>query len=298
MKALSKRAKQAMFATTLGIIVNVILTVLKLFGGIVGNSRALIADAVHSASDVISSFVVLFGVRAANKPPDDDHPYGHGKYETVAALIVAILLIVIGVEILVSSAQMLFSEESPQFPKVIALYIIIFAILIKEAMYQYKIRLGRKIKSDALIADAWHHRSDSISSIVALVGVGIAMIGGHYDIPYLHFFDVVAGALIAAIIMYVGFKLAKDSVRLSAELILDKEESLKFHETVEAIDGVLQIDALYARTHGSYVIIDMKIGVRKDLTVEEGHNIAEFVRSELMRKYEEVSEVFVHVNPY
>lgn len=295
---MANRAKQAMFATTLGIIVNVVLTILKLIGGILGNSRALIADAVHSASDVISSFVVLFGVRAANKPADDDHPYGHGKYESVSALIVAILLIVIGLEILVSSAQMIFSQEPPQFPKAIALYIIIFSILVKEGMYQYKIRLGRKIKSDALIADAWHHRSDSISSIVALIGVAIAMIGGHFDIPYLHFFDVIAGALIAAIIMYVGYGLARDSVRLSAELILDKEESQKFYDTVDKIDGVLQIDSLFARTHGSYLVIDMKIGVRKNLTVEEGHDIAEFVRSELIREYEEVSEVFVHVNPY
>ena len=295
---MSNQAKQAMFATTLGVIGNIVLTIIKLWGGIVGNSRALIADAVHSASDVISSFVVLFGVRASNKPPDDDHPYGHGKYESVAALIVAILLIVIGIEILVSSVQLIFANEAPQVPKVIALVIIVISIVVKEGLYQYKIRLGKKIKSDALIADAWHHRSDSISSIVALVGVGIAMIGGQFGIPYLHFFDVIAGALIAAIIMYVGYGLAKDSVRLSAELILDKEESKKFYETVEVIDGVLQIDSLYARTHGSYLVIDMKIGVRKTLTVEEGHDIAEFVRSELMREYEEVSEVFVHVNPY
>lgn len=295
---MSNRAKQAMFATTLGVVVNIVLTIIKLWGGIVGNSRALIADAVHSASDVISSFVVLFGVRAANKPPDDDHPYGHGKYESVAALIVAILLIVIGIEILVSSVQLIFANEAPQVPKVIALVIIVISIVVKEGLYQYKIRLGRKIKSDALIADAWHHRSDSISSIVALIGVGIAMIGGQFGIPYLHFFDVIAGAFIAAIIMYVGYGLAKDSVRLSAELILNKEESMKFYETVEAIDGVIQIDSLYARTHGSYLVIDMKIGVKKTLTVGEGHDIAELVRSELMREYEEVSEVFVHVNPY
>ena len=207
---MSNRAKQAMFATTLGVVVNIVLTIIKLWGGIVGNSRALIADAVHSASDVISSFVVLFGVRAANKPPDDDHPYGHGKYESVAALIVAILLIVIGIEILVSSVQLIFANEAPQVPKVIALVIIVISIVVKEGLYQYKIRLGRKIKSDALIADAWHHRSDSISSTVALIGVGIAMIGGQFGIPYLHFFDVIAGAFIAAIIMYVGYGLAKD----------------------------------------------------------------------------------------
>lgn len=287
-----------MFATTLGIVVNIFLTIIKLIGGFFGNSRALIADAVHSASDVVSSFAVLVGVRAAGKPPDDDHPYGHGKYESVAALIVAIFLIVIGLEILMNSVQLVFQGEPPEFPKIIALYIIIISILIKEAMYHYKIRLGRKIKSDALIADAWHHRSDSISSIVALIGVGLAIIGGRFGIPYLHYFDVVAGAIIAGIIIYVGYKLARDAVMMSAELVLDKEESLKFHDTVEAIDGVLQIDSLFARTHGSYVVIDMKIGVRKDLTVEEGHDIAERVRSVLIAEYEEVNEVFVHVNPY
>lgn len=298
MNNLPNRVRQAMFATTLGIVVNIFLTIIKLIGGFFGNSRALIADAVHSASDVVSSFAVLVGVRAAGKPPDDDHPYGHGKYESVAALIVAIFLIVIGLEILMNSVQLVFQGEPPEFPKIIALYIIIISILIKEAMYHYKIRLGRKIKSDALIADAWHHRSDSISSIVALIGVGLAIIGGRFGIPYLHYFDVVAGAIIAGIIIYVGYKLARDAVMMSAELVLDKEESLKFHDTVEAIDGVLQIDSLFARTHGSYVVIDMKIGVRKDLTVEEGHDIAERVRSVLIAEYEEVNEVFVHVNPY
>lgn len=292
------RVRQAMFATTLGIVVNIFLTIIKLIGGFVGNSRALIADAVHSASDVVSSFAVLVGVRAAGKPPDDDHPYGHGKYESVAALIVAIFLIVIGLEILMNSVQLVFQGEPPEFPKVIALYIIIISILIKEAMYHYKIRLGRKIKSDALIADAWHHRSDSISSIVALFGVGIAIIGGYFNIPYLHYFDVIAGAIIAAIIIFVGYKLARNAVLMSAELVLNKEESMKFYDTVEAIDGVLQIDSLFARTHGSYVVIDMKIGVRKDLTVEEGHDIAERVRSVLIAEYKEVNEVFVHVNPY
>lgn len=287
-----------MFATTLGIVVNIILTIIKLIGGFIGNSRALIADAVHSASDVVSSFAVLVGVRAAGKPPDDDHPYGHGKYESVAALIVAIFLIVIGLEILMNSVQLVFQDAPPEFPKVIALYIIIISILMKEGMYHYKIRLGRKIKSDALIADAWHHRSDSISSIVALFGVGIAIVGGYFNIPYLHYFDVVAGAIIAGIIIFVGYKLARDAVVMSAELVLDKEESMKFHETVEAIDGVLQIDSLFARTHGAYLVIDMKIGVRKDLTVEEGHDIAERVRSVLIAEYEEVNEVFVHVNPY
>ncbi len=180
---MENRTKKAQFASIVGIVANLILAVVKGIAGVIGNSKALIADAFHSASDVVSSIAVLVGIRAAQKPPDPEHPYGHGKAENIATLIVSILLVVVGVEILLDSISTLFSDEQSE-TGMIALYAIIFSLIVKEALFQYKKRLGDKINSPAIIADAWHHRSDAISSLIALAGIGAAMIGSHYDLPF------------------------------------------------------------------------------------------------------------------
>ncbi|MCG1008801.1 cation transporter [Salinicoccus sp. ID82-1] len=294
----SNRYKKAQIATMIGIGVNLLLAILKTVGGILGNSRALIADAVHSASDVVSSVAVLVGIRAAQKPPDTEHPYGHGKSENVATLIVAILLVIVGFEIIYNAILSVLEGNVENNTSMIALYIIIFSIVVKEALFQYKFRLGTKIKSPALIADAWHHRSDAISSVVALVGIGLSLIGATFGIPYLGYLDPVASAVIALIIMYMGYQLAKEAVSVSLEVVLNDEETRVMRETVTNIDKVRQIDRLIARSHGSYVIIDIKISVDADITVEEGHHIARIVKQTLLSNHEEVKDVNVHVNPY
>lgn len=294
---MSDRFKKAQFASILGMVANLILSIIKGIGGIIGDSRALIADALHSASDVISSIAVLVGIRAAQKPPDSEHPYGHGKAENIATLIVSMLLIFVGFEILVDSISAIWSEnESTTSP--IALYIVIFSILVKEALFQYKNRLGKKINSPAIIADAWHHRSDAISSVIALAGIGLSILGSNYDIPFLQYFDPIAGGIIAGIIVWMGFSLGKEAVRVSLEFVLDDEETKGFYETTRQVDGVKRIDSLNARSHGSYVIIDVKISVDPHMTVDEGHDIATNVKRDLMHYYEEVHDVNVHVNPY
>ncbi|GAB3070428.1 cation diffusion facilitator family transporter [Salinicoccus sesuvii] len=295
---MSNRYKKAQIATVIGIVVNLLLAVLKTFGGILGNSRALIADAVHSASDVISSIAVLVGIRAAQKPPDSEHPYGHGKSENVATLIVAILLVIVGFEIIYNAILSVVNGTVESNTSMIALYIIIFSIVVKEALFQYKFRLGTRIKSPALVADAWHHRSDAISSIVALFGIGLSIIGASFGIPYLGYLDPAASAIIALIIMYMGYKLAKEAVSMSLEVVLNDSETETMHETVLAVDKVRQIDRLIARSHGSYVIVDIKISVDADISVEEGHHIARVVKQMLLRNHEEVKDVNVHVNPY
>lgn len=295
---MSNRYKKAQIATMIGIAVNLLLAVLKAVGGILGNSRALVADAAHSASDVVSSIAVLVGIRAAQKPPDSEHPYGHGKSENVATLIVAILLVVVGFEIIYNAIVSLMEGTAQNYTTMIALYIIIFSIVVKEVLFQYKYRLGTKIKSPALIADAWHHRSDAISSVVALVGIGLSIIGTAYGIPYLGYLDPVASAIIALIIMYMGFQLAKDAVSMTLEVVLNEDETREMRKTVVEIDKVRQIDRLIARSHGSYVIIDIKISVDADITVEEGHHVARIVKQTLLKNHEEVKDVNVHVNPY
>ncbi|MET3683863.1 cation diffusion facilitator family transporter [Alkalibacillus flavidus] len=295
---MENRHQKAQFASIIGICTNLILAIIKGLAGVFGNSKALIADAFHSASDVVSSVAVLVGIRAARKPPDPEHPYGHGKAENIATLIVSILLVVVGFEILLDSASSLTEPQPKNTTKMIALYVIIFSIIVKEVLFQYKKRLGDKINSPAIIADAWHHRSDALSSFIALAGIGLAMVGQYYDVPMLFYFDPIAGAFIAVLVMWMGFTIGRDAVNVTLETVLDHGRTKKFEITTNKVDGVKRLDLLNARTHGSYVIIDVKISVDPTITVDEGHGIAARVKERLMEDHHEVQDVYVHVNPY
>lgn len=284
-------------ATWIGIIINVLLTILKGIGGFISGSRALLADALHSASDIVSSVVILFAVKIANKPPDEEHPYGHGKAENVAAIIVALLLIVVGIEISISSIKIFFGER-PSAPGSIALVIIIISIILKEGLFHYKYYVGKKYRSSALISDAWHHRSDSLSSIAALIGVGGAILGEKFNIPLLVYGDAAAGVIVSVIVIKIGYDLAKESSLIMMEKVLAKEDIQEFKKTVRSVEGVLRIDQMLARTHGSYVIIDIKISVDPNITVKEGHDIARNVKQILLKEHDDIEDVLVHVNPY
>ncbi|MGM8212385.1 cation diffusion facilitator family transporter [Virgibacillus sp. W0430] len=292
-----ENTKPIITATWVGIIVNGLLAILKGIGGLLSGSRALMADALHSASDIVGSVVVLFAVKIANKPPDEEHPYGHGKAENIASIIVALLLIVVGIEVSISSIKVFFGE-TPNAPGMLALVIIIISILIKEALFQYKYRLGKKYKSSALISEAWHHRSDSLSSMAALLGIGSALLGEAYSISALVYGDAVAGILVSIIVIKVGYSLAKESSLIMMEKVLDKEDTQVYIETVKSVSGVLKIDQIHVRTHGSYVVIDIKVGVDRNITVEKGHAISKHVKTKLMNKHHEIEDVLVHINPY
>lgn len=290
-------SRSIIVATWVGIIVNLLLTLIKAIGGILGGSRALIADALHSASDVVGSIVVLFAVKIANKPPDEEHPYGHGKAEGVASIIVALLLIVVGVEISISSIKVFFGE-TPEAPGIIALIILVISILIKEVLFYYKLWLGKKYNSTVLITEAWHHRSDSLSSFAALLGIGLAIIGEKFAIGFLVYGDAIAGLIVSLIVIKVGYDLIKTSSNVMLEKVLGRDEVRVYEETVLSVEGVKRIDQLLARTHGSYVIVDIKVSVDQNITVKEGHDIATEVKQSLILKHEEVEDVLVHINPY
>lgn len=297
MNILRESARAVIIATWVGIIVNTLLTILKATGGILAGSRALLADALHSASDIVGSIVILFAVKIASKPPDEEHPYGHGKAENIASIIIAFLLIVVGIEISISSIKVFFGEP-PSAPGMLALIIIIISIVIKEALFHYKYRLGKKYNSAALISEAWHHRSDSLSSFAALIGVGGAMLGEFLNIPILVYGDAVAGIVVSLIVIKVGYSLAKESSVIMMEKVLDQDAIQIYKDTVDTIKGVLQIDQMFVRTHGSYVIVDIKISVDPHITVEEGHHIARKVKQALLNKHHDIEDVLVHVNPY
>ncbi|MFB4163784.1 cation diffusion facilitator family transporter [Alteribacillus sp. JSM 102045] len=278
-----------------GIFGNIFLALIKGVVGWVADSRALLADAVHSASDVVGSVAVLIGVRAAKLPPDKDHPYGHGKAETVTAIIVAVLLFIVGFEIGLDALK---DAGNPvTVPKPAALYAVVFSILLKESMFRYKHFLGKKYKSDALLTDAWHHRSDVFSSLAALLGIGASLLGNQLNISWLLYGDLAAGVFVAILIMKMAWKLGKESIHNALDHVLHVEDTVKMREQAEEIEGVIQIDEFFAREHGHYVIIDIKIAVDPAITVEEGHAIGKKVKEKLLED-EHVKDVFIHINPY
>lgn len=289
--------RHVIFATWLGMIANLLLTLIKGIIGYFSGSRALLADAAHSASDIIGSIVVLFGVKIATQPPDEEHPYGHGKAEHVASLIVALILILIGVQFAGTSLKIFFGEP-PAAPAPVALIVITFSIIVKEVLFQYKHRLGNKYKSVALLTEAWHHRSDAFSSVAALIGVGAARLGDYFDIPMLLYSDALAGVIVSFIVIKVGFSLAKKSSLVVMEQVLNESEIRKYANTAKSVGGVMRIDQLHARSHGHYIIIDIKVSVDPYLTVEAGHSIAARVKEQLRVAHPEVEDVLVHVNPY
>ncbi|PYZ98803.1 cation-efflux pump [Alteribacter lacisalsi] len=289
------RYKKVRFGAWVGIIGNIILAAVKAVTGIMANSRALVADAVHSASDVVGSVAVLVGVRAAKMPPDEDHPYGHGKAETITAIIVAVLLFFVGLEIAINAVKALF--EPIAVPGMAAIYAIIFSIIVKELMFRYKIHLGKKYRSDALITDAWHHRSDVFSSVAALIGIGASIFGGNIGIDWLVYADPAAGFFVAILIGKMAWKLGSEAIHNAMDHVLHEEDTEAMLEEAEKVDGVLAINELLAREHGHYVIVDIKVAVDPGITVEDGHRIGKRVKDRLMED-EYVQDVRVHINPY
>jgi len=291
-----ERFQKAEFAAWLGIIGNIALAAMKWIIGIIANSKALMADAAHSASDVVGSFAVLIGLRAAQKPPDEDHPYGHGKAESISAIIVSILLFIVGLEVGYSSLKSFFQPIIA--PGMIAIYAALGSMLVKEMLFRYKYNLGKKLNSQALIANAWEHRSDVYSSFAALVGIAGAILGGWMDLPILLYLDPLAGLVVSLLVLKMAYDIMKESINNTLDRVIPGEEAKELVQTVEQIEGVMKVDRLLARENGHYVIVDVKIGVRPDITVEAGHSIGKEVKMRLMNDYNHVHDVMVHVNPY
>jgi cation diffusion facilitator family transporter len=291
------RFQKAEFAAWVGIGGNIALAVLKGFIGIKAGSKALIADAVHSASDVAGSFAVLIGLRAAKLPPDEDHPYGHGKAESIASIVVSVLLLLVGVEIGISAVKTLWNGVHSA-PHSYALIAIGISIVVKEVMFRYKNNLGKKLGSQALIANAWEHRSDVYSSIAALIGVLGALAGNYLDIPLFYYFDPAAGLFVSLLVLKMGYNLVVEAIHNAFDHVLHHEDAAELISTVQRVKGVITVDDLRAREHGHYVIVDIKISVNPKISVIEGHDIARSAKQHLMKRFIHVSDVFVHVNPY
>jgi len=294
---MEQRFEKAQFAAWTGICGNLLLAVVKGTVGWLAGSKALMADAANNASDVASSVAVLFGLKAAKRPPDEDHPYGHGKAESIAAIIVSVLLLVVGFEIGLTSVKTILGGVTAP-PELYALIVVIVSVVVKELLFQYNYRLGKKLASPALVASAWDHRSDVLASLAVLVGVGGAALGEYTGQLWMYYLDPAAGLFVAVLILRMGYRLIAEAVHSTMDHVLHKEDTEELKAVVQRVKGVITVDDLRAREHGHYVIVDVKISVNPKITVLEGHDIGKSVKYELMKTFSHVSDVLIHVNPY
>lgn len=292
-----QRYVKAEFAAWLGIVGNFALAILKGIVGWAANSKALIADAVHSASVAAGSFAELVGIRASRRPLGEDIPYKRGKTEPLAAIIVSVLLIIVGVEFGISALKSIKNGITAP-PHWAALVPIVISIIVKEAMFRYQYILGQKLSSQTLIANAWGHRSDVYSSVIALMGIAGAIAGRWLGRPELYYLDPIAGLLVSALVIHLGYKMIVESVHSTLDHALHEEEAAELISTVQRVDGVITVDDLRAREHGHYVVVEVKISVNPRISVAEGHDIAKTAKNLLMKRFIHVSDVFIHVNPY
>lgn len=280
---------EAYHVSIVTIIANFLLTILKLIAGIIGTSASMISDAIHSASDVLSTFIVMIGIHIASKESDREHPYGHERFECIAAIILAVLLAVVGVKIGISGIQNI-ANNSIKTPSTLALIAAIVSIIVKEWMYNYTKKVAVKINSSALLADAWHHRSDALSSIGAFIGILGSMLG-------LKFFDLLASVLISIFIVKVAYDILKDALNKMLDTACSVEVENKIKELVLKNEKVLSIDDLKTRLFGSKMYVDLEIGVDSKMTLIEAHTIAENIHDSVEKEFSNCKHCMVHVNP-
>jgi cation diffusion facilitator family transporter len=276
--------------TIQSILWNIFLTIIKIFAGIFGKSSAMISDGLHSASDIISSVGVLIGNKIAKTPNDKEHNYGHEKAETLVSFLLSILLIIVSLKIGWGALQSLFNLDSVQVPTALPLIVSIISIGIKEYQYRITIRIANRINSPSLKADAWHHRSDALSSIAAFIGIGGAMLG-------FKALDPIASIVVALFVAKVGFDILKDSTNELMDYSIDDEQEEQIRKIAEKIDGVINLGELRTRKHGAMAYVDLTICVNKDLTVLEGHELAHKIEKYIINEMKFVKGITVHVEP-
>jgi cation diffusion facilitator family transporter len=277
--------------TLVGVLVNTFLILLKLFAGIFGSSQALIADAVHSISDLFTDAVVLIGIKISNKPPDKTHHFGHARIETLASTIVGMALIgtalYIGIE-----ASLTIYRHTEYHPTTLALFGAAVSIVLKEALYHYTIRTGRRIKSQLIVANAWHHRSDALSSVAVFIGVAGTQIN-----PSWHILDSFAALLVSFFIVKVGLEILRDALREFTDTAPKQEIIGKIRQCALSVNGVIDTHDLRVRTSGGLYQMEIHIVVDGQLTVLEGHNIAKAVEGCLVEDVGNFGSITIHVDP-
>lgn len=284
--------KTAVRVSMVSIIGNLILSVFKLFAGITAHSGAMVSDAVHSASDVFSSIIVIIGVKLSAKASDKEHPYGHERLECVSAIVLAVILLITGLFIGANALRNISAGNfsSLEIPKTLALVSAGISIAVKEAMFWYTRHYAKTLKSDALMADAWHHRSDALSSVGALIGIAGARMG----FPVL---DPVASLVICLFIAKASVDIFRDATNKMIDRSCDEETENNIRKCVMEQDGVAEIDLLRTRVFGNKIYADIEISANGSMSLNEAHIIAENVHSAVEKRFPDIKHITVHMNP-
>ena len=284
------RYRQIRKVTLVGSFVDLSLSIIKILGGLAASSQALIADGIHSLSDLFTDIIVLVAAKHSQHTADAEHPYGHGRIETLATVVLGVSLMGVAIGIAIDAVDRLFHIERLLQPTLLALWIGVISIVAKEAIYHYSMTVAKKFHSQMLKANAWHSRSDAISSVIVVIGV----IGSQAGLNYL---DAIAAIAVAMMIAKIGWELAFSSVRELIDTSLAPERVNLIEQSILNVNGVKSLHILRTRTMGGTALVDVHIQVEPALSVSEGHHISEEVRSRVMREVDEVTDVMVHIDP-
>jgi cation diffusion facilitator family transporter len=288
--------KHGWLAAWISLISNFILTVVKVVVGSLFSSTALIADGVHNGGDFIASIATISSMKLANQPADKEHPYGHGKAEDIATGIVSLILAFAGIYLIYESMVALFHPASEA--SLWALSAALISLLWKLGLYLYTIRVGKRLDSKSLIATAYDHLADVWASLAAVIGIGFAKVGDVFDLSYAVYGDPIAGIIVSLLILKVAYEMGIQAINVLMESSVSEEKQKFYQDLILSFPEVKRIDLLRAREHGNYILIDIRIGVRGDMTIQEGHDITRKIRDAIKKEDPKVEEVLIHLNPW
>jgi len=288
--SLDARYREVRKVTVVGGVVDLLLGIVKIVVGMTGNSQALLADGVHSLSDLATDFLVLFAAKHSHREADEEHPYGHGRIETVATVILGVALALVAIGICYDALHRMREPELLGHPGMLALLVALLSVAAKEIIYHYTVRAARRLRSNMLHANAWHSRSDAISSIIVVIGVA----GTMYGFTYL---DAIAAAAVGLMIAKIGWDLLWKSLQELIDTSLEEDKVAAIRNAILDVDGVQALHMLRTRRSGSDALVDVHILVDPGLSVSEGHMIGEHVRTRLIGEMDDVSDVTVHIDP-
>lgn len=295
MKAQQKR-NRSIIAIWISLFSNIVLTVVKIVIGFLFQSQVLLADGIHNAGDVIATFAALLSTSVSHKPADEDHPFGHGKAEVIASGIVALIMAIASFYMVYKSVESLL--EPAVEASFLALYAAVLSLVWKQALYIYCIRIGKLENSKSLIATAKDHLADVYASAAAVVGIAAAIYGDSFHISIAKYGDPIAGIVVSIFVAKLAYEMGHESIHTLMERNLPQERLKEFTDIVESISDIKRIDRIRAREHGHYVIVDLRVSIHNQLTIQEGHDIIREIKRRIMQEHPDVEEVLVHLNPW
>lgn len=290
------RTNKITFVTLVGSVVNALLTAFKIIAGIIGHSAAMVADGVHSLSDLLSDVVVLVFVRISGKGRDKNHDYGHGKFETFATLIISLMLLVVGANLMSSgivSIKKILGGESVEAPGMIALWAALLSIVSKEILYRYTAVQGRKLDSPMMVANAWHHRSDALSSVGSLLGIGGAILLGDKFV----ILDPLAGCVISIFIIVMAVRMSIPAIKELLDVSLPDEMEDEIERTAKGVPGVVDLHELKTRREGPGIVLEGHLVLHSDISLEQAHSISKQVELALRDRFGDSTQISLHLEP-